>query len=126
MEEDFEKEFAGWLGRAIEASPPPSGIVAYYVGLFESPGGSVAHLTGSRGFDPEDDGWACDEDYAPSEKYFALPWKISGPRDSRRVQSRVVRAVKAFLASPENRDTFLSAAAAVAVGFDDGDLVRVK
>jgi hypothetical protein len=126
MGEDFDREFAGWLRRAGESSPPPPGIVAYYVGLFESPDGSTAYLTGSREFDPEDDGWACVEDYAPREKYFALPWKVGGPGGARRVQSRVARAVKAFLASPENRDSFLAGATAVAVGFDDGDLVRVK
>ena len=123
---DYTGELVAWLARALESSPPPPGIVAYYVGLFESPDGCTAYLIGSRVFDPDDDEWACNDDYAPAEKYFPLPEKITGPRDYRRVERRVVRAVKTFLAAPENGGSSLVSAEAVAVGFDDGDLTRVK
>ena len=126
MTKDYADELAAWLARAFESSPPPRGIVAYYVGLFESPDGCTAYLTGSREFDPEDDEWACNDDYAPDEKYFALPERINGPRDCRRVERRVVRAVETFLAAPENAGSFLNRASAVAVGFDGDDLVRVR
>lgn len=126
MKKDFyREEFAAWLARVSRRSPP-RGVVAYYVGLFETPEGCTAYLVGSREFDPEDDGWACDDFYAPREKYLPLPEKVDNIRDARRVRRRVARAVEEFLAAPENRDSFLARAEPLAVGFDDGDLLRVK
>ena len=125
MDERTYKGFAAWLRRVAESSPPPGGMVAYNFGLFESTEGYMAYLTGSREYDPEDDGWACREDYVPDEKYFDLSEAFDTGANWREVLPNVVGMVKRFVESPEVAGTFLSGASAVTVGFDDGDLERV-
>jgi hypothetical protein len=125
MDERAYREFAAWLRRVARSSPPPEGIAAYNFGLFESEGGYVAYLTGSREYDPEDDDWACREDYTPAERYVDLRGAFDEGATWREVQHGVVGMIKRFVESPEFSDSFLSGASAVTVGFDDGDLERV-
>ena len=125
MNERAYEEFAAWLRRVGQSSPPPEGIAAYNFGLFESEGGYVAYLTGSREYDPEEDDWACREDYVPAEKYFELRDLCAAGADWREAQHEVADMVKRFVQSPDSSGSFLCGASAVAVGFDDGDLERV-
>ena len=125
MDERTYEEFVAWLRRVAESSPPPAGIAAYNFGLFESRDGYVAYLTGSREYDPEDDDWACRQDFVPAEKYFDLSGAFDGGATWHEVLHNVVGMVKRFLGSPEFPGSFLSGASAVTVGFDDGDLERV-
>lgn len=125
MDERTYEEFAAWLRRVAESSPPPASIVAYNVGLFESTGGYMAYLTGSREYDPVDDDWACREDYTPAERYFDLSGAFKVGAAYRKVRGEVAGMLKRFVESPESSGFFLSGASAVTVGFDDGDLERV-
>jgi hypothetical protein len=125
MDERTYEEFAAWLRRVAGSSPPPAGIAAYNFGLFESKDGYVAYLTGSREYDPEDDDWACRQDFVPAEKYFDLRDAFDAGAAWGEVLQIVVGMVKRFVESPEFSGSFLSGASAVTVGFDDGDLERV-
>ena len=48
-----------WLSNVSGSERPRTQIVAFNVGLFESPDGFVAYLIGSSAYDPVDDDWAC-------------------------------------------------------------------
>lgn len=78
MSQDVYEEFLKWLRRVNQSSPPPDDVVAYNFGIFESEGGYILYLVGSREYDPDDDDWACHEDYVPVEKYFEPPQKLAG------------------------------------------------
>ena len=125
MDERTYEEFVSWLRRVSKSSPPPGGIVAYYFGLFESEGGYMAYLTGSREYDPGDDSWIGREDYVPAEKYFELQERFPTGTDWRKVQRGVVGLVKRFIESPDAMGSCLAGAAGVVVGFDDGEVERV-
>jgi hypothetical protein len=114
-----------WLRRVSATETPPASIVALNVGLFETEDGFSAYLTGAEQYDADDPDWACDESFTPRERHIALPVR-RGETKWEQVLEQTARAVRGFLASKEGADTFFSRARAVTVGFDDGDLVRVK
>ncbi|MGL4549577.1 MAG: hypothetical protein ACRC33_00205 [Gemmataceae bacterium] len=114
---------SGWLGRVSAVGAPPASVVAYNVGLLETKKGYAAYLIGADRYDEADGDWACRESFTPAERYLPLPGKgFAGWQD---VHAAVVAAVREFLASPAGRESFLGRAAAVTVGFDDGELERV-
>ena len=120
------KSFVEWLERVRENSPPSASIVAYNFGIFESTDGYIVYLSGSHSFDPGDDDWTCNRDYIPTEKYFHLPASFSKNKNWQEIQQNVVGLVKEFLASPEFAESFLRSSIAITVGFDDGEIERVK
>ncbi|HEV2800713.1 MAG TPA: hypothetical protein VGW12_09460 [Pyrinomonadaceae bacterium] len=120
------EDFVGWLERVGKSRPKPRGIAAYNFGIFESESGYIVYLVGSGEYDPEDDDWACNEDYVPREKYFELPRSFTGRKQWPGVQREVARLVKQFINSPEFKRSLLARASAITVGFDDGELQRVR
>ena len=119
--------FANWLLRVNQTDLPPKDIIAFNFGLFENANGYyTTYLTGSRNFDPKDDDWAGDMDYAPAEKYFDLREYRSTEKEWQEVLRDVVNLVKQFTKSPEFSASFLAEASAITVGFDDGELEHVK
>jgi hypothetical protein len=113
-----------WLEEVVRDENPPPTIIAFNVGLFESPEGYCAYLSGAARYSEEDPEWAWDEAFTPVHRYCVLG-DLSG-RDWNEVRSSVVDSVRAFLDSPAGAASFLAKARAVTVGFDDGDLVSVR
>jgi hypothetical protein len=120
------KDFLSWLERINQSNPPPEDIVAFNFGLFESTDGYSVYLVGARKYDLNDDDWACCQDYVPLEKYFPLPASFTGGKNWQEIHGDVVSLAKQYLKSPEFASSFLAAASAITVGFDDGDLEAVK
>lgn len=61
-----------WLCRVVASEAPPSSIVAFNIGLFETPDGYSAYLAGCESYDPANDDWATMEAFTPKERY--LHW----------------------------------------------------
>jgi len=116
--------FQKWLQGVCAVENPSSDIIAYNVGLFEGENGYTVYLTGSVEYDEDDSDWACNEDFTPEERYFVLPdstddeWEVA--------QDNVKKMLQLFIEEPAFKTSFLSKAKAITVGFDDGDLERVK
>ena len=115
---------SAWLSRICSTETPPPSVVAYNVGLFETTEGFSAYLMGAESYDKKNPDWACDEVFTPRERYCPLPAKEF--RGWEQVHEAVVAAVRAFLASEAGSSSFLARCEAVTVGFDGGDLERVK
>ena len=113
-----------WLEEVARDETPPEAIVAYNIGLFRSPEGYCAYLSGAKRYSEDDADWAHDDAYTPSHRYCMLG--ELGGRDSDEVRRSVVESVRSFLASPAGGASFLARARAVTVGFDDGELVAVQ
>lgn len=107
-----------WLARLAETEAPPSDIVAFHFGLFEGDDTVSVYLVGSRDFSDDDEDWVANDDWLAKSKGLELP---AGDPD--KVSEAVADALSDFL---ESGDSFLHKARAVTVGFDDGDLLRVK
>lgn len=121
---NYQKNFSAWLDRVCADEVPPQSIAAFYIGLFETPQGYSAYLIGTGEFDDNDSDWACDESFTPKERYF--PFSGDEFNNWEGVLAATISAAKDFLQSPAGRESFLGKGLPVAVGFDDGDLVRVK
>jgi len=117
-------QFEAWLEDVCRAEEPGADIVAYNLGLFEGERGYVAYLIGSIEYDEEDPDWACSEDFVPKQKYFRLP--DSAGADWQDVQTMVEKFVSRFVSTPEHGSCFLVNAETITVGFDEGDLSRVR
>jgi hypothetical protein len=123
VDTSFDKKLKAWLGRIVSQESPSNEVIAYNIGLFETPQGYTAYLCGARKYSAEDGDWATEEAFTPRERYFPFPpvMKVMKWEQAQKVTINVVRT---FLA--ENPNSFLAKAKAVTVGFDDGDLVPVK
>lgn len=117
-------ELAKWLTRVCTSENPPNSVVAYNVGLFETSDGYTAYLAGAKRFDGIDGDWACDEAFTPAERY--CPISAEGFSDWHGVHIAAVKTLRDFLLSPSGKSSFLANAKALTVGFDDGDLERLK
>ena len=126
MNSSVYDDFVSWLERIGTSPPRPQAIAAYNFGIFESESGYVVYLVGANKYDPEDDDWACSQDYVPREKYFNLPKSFPGRKKWAGVQREVAGFVKQFIKSPVFENSFLARASAITVGFDDGELQRVR
>jgi hypothetical protein len=121
----FDQTVGAWLRRVSATETPPPSIIAFNVGLLQTEDGFSAYLIGAERYDAEDPDWACDESFTPRERYVALPIRRSETKWEQ-VLEQTAQAVRGFLSSKEGASAFFSKARAITVGFDDGDLVRVK
>jgi|SRR5687767_5436007 len=126
----FEEAFSAWTTEIIRAEKPDTSIIAYKFGIFETPdvpSGYYLYLIGAKKYDPQDDDWAAGfGDFRPKNTYLALPEKEFKNLKWEKVEKLVEKTVKRFTKSEEFKHSFFNNAKAIAVGFDDGDLVRVK
>ena len=123
---DVPKSIADWFDRIGRTNPPPDGIVALNIGIFETPNGYTIYLTGSTEYDPDDDDWACREDYSPKERYFELPLEFTSGKEWREVEKDLRLLIQSILSSDQFANNALANTEVFAIGFDDGGLTRLK
>jgi len=122
MKEATRTHFLNWLEAMLSAAVPVE-VVAFSLNLYDSP--FWAEIVGSSYFDPDDEDWACEECWRPSE-----PNRFDFPDDMAELHwearlAMVAACVQDWLHSglPAARKSLASAA--FAVGFVDGDLALV-
>lgn len=121
----FDERIFAWL-EAVD-NPAPEGITAIYIGIFESEDSTyMLHLAGSRHYDENDEDWACDEDFVPEQQYTELYTKDIKDTEWESILNAVVSAVSRYLKTKADSSSSLFHGKIVAVGFDDGNLVRVQ
>lgn len=118
-----------WLWRLNANEKIPSEINSYFLGIFDD--GSELYLIGSKMYDKDDqdDEWACFNDFVPKEKGFLLGKqfkKIDNDDDGQKLLSKITDLIKEFTLSEKYDEHFLSKAEAIGLGFNGGDLVRIK
>jgi hypothetical protein len=122
---ELAADVIAWLRRVTMVESPPPNIVAYNIGLFETEDGYSGYLAGAERFDATSGDWACDEAFTPKERYLPLPVRPDEMK-WQEVLERVAEVVREYLSSSDGASSFLGTCRAVTVGFDDGDLVRVR
>jgi hypothetical protein len=80
------------------------------------------YLVGSNDYTPVDDDWACNADFVPREKYFALAWKGYARLEWKDLLEKVKGELTEFMKNETFKSSFFANASAIAVRFDDGDL----
>lgn len=114
-----------WVLRVQRQDQPSSEIKAFNFGLIETEKGYTTYLIGAKSYSEEDDDWACEEDYVPSERYLVLP-KDNVPSGWSEVQATIAQVLVELLRDEALEGTFLSTAEFITTGFDDADLTKVK
>ena len=122
----FTKEFNKWISGINKNEKPKDDIIAFWFGLFESANGYTMYLIGSKEFDKNDDDWACNSDFEPKNKYFDLPSDYVFGKNWETVLNDSLSILTEYISSNEFNKSIFKDATAIAVGFDDGDLHRLK
>lgn len=115
-------DLSTWLNQVSTDENPPDSVIAFNIGMFETPDGYAIYLGGFGRFDKNDPDWAIDPIFVPSEKYFYI--RRSGS-DWEEVLSEVISSVRSFVTSEAGRKSYLAQAKHLTVGFDDGDLYEI-
>jgi len=115
------EKITAWLAGISKAEALPADIKAICIGLFESESSYQIYFIASKQYDPEDDDWACNQDYEPESKY--LDSEVPTSQGWESFQSEVIDAVKAILESDDS--TILKKVEHVSVGFDSGELTHI-
>jgi hypothetical protein len=118
-----DKIFNDWLDKIIITEKPSAEIAAYYFGLFETLNGYEIYLVGSNDFDEDDDDWACNTDFEPKDKYLKLGQAGTNWEE---ILSETKQNIQNYMQKPNYKNSFLDKAKAIATGFDEGDLYRIK
>jgi hypothetical protein len=115
--------FNDWLDTILKTEKPNADIIAYYFGILETTNGYETYLVGSKEFDEEDDDWACNSDFEPENKYLKIGQKGT---DWKLILEDVQQHIENYTHTLNFENSFLEKAKAIATGFDDGDLYRIK
>ncbi len=114
----MKAEINRWIND-INARPD---IAAINIGLIQTETDYQAYLIGSFEYDQDDDDWACNEDFVPSQKYLTLP--NSAELSWQDVQNQITQIVSQILLTHSNN--ILTYSPVVTVGFDGAELIRIK
>ena len=118
-----QKIFNDWLDKIIQTEKPSPNILAYYFGILETTKGYETYLVGSREFDEDDEDWACNTDFVPTDKYLKLG---QADTDWEQILEQVKQYIEIYAQTENFNNSFLGKAKAIATGFDGGDLYRIK
>jgi len=124
--QNVETRIYDWLTAIDNKETVPSEITAFNIGIFEQDEGYSIYLTGSEEYDADGDDWACDVDFEPANKYLELSGPGIKAMEWQEFQDMIVKIVSDYLGTSANANTSVFAGRVVTVGFDDGQLVRVK
>ena len=124
--QNVETRIYDWLTAIDNKETVPSEITAFNIGIFEQDEGYTIYLTGSEEYDADGDDWACDVDFEPANKYLELSGPGIKAMEWQEFQDMIVKIVSDYLDTSANTSTSVFAGRVVMVGFDDGQLVRVK
>ncbi|MDO4180971.1 MAG: hypothetical protein Q4D36_06740 [Bacteroidales bacterium] len=121
----WEEKIINWL-RSIDL-PTPTDITAIYIGLFESESSSyMLYLIGARHYDENDDDWACVEDFVPKQKYADIYEESIEKAEWEEIQHAVIKVISQYAEKRAEDASSLFYHKIVTVGFDGGDLTRVR
>ncbi|UCA61686.1 hypothetical protein KB553_09140 [Chryseobacterium rhizoplanae] len=113
-----------WFEKLNETEKIPTNIIAINFGLFESDKNYIIYLVGSETYDENDDDWATEVNYEPQNKYLKLidiqkmNWK--------EVQNETGKIIAELIYVENFEDSIFSKIKNITVGFDDGDLIKIK
>jgi len=116
------KSFHKWLDRQLNVDIPED-IIAFNVNIYESP--FKIEIVGSSEFDPDDEDWACNEDWVPKKREISVSDSLFGS-SWEDAQENIKSMAKSYIESNMKNVHKVKSAKAFAVGFVDGNLDYVQ
>ena len=123
---NLKSQFKEWIENINSNEEIENNIKAFNFGLFETENGCTMYLIGAKEYNEKDDDWATVIDFEPTEKYFEIDKSIIKDKDWGEVLKLSTDLVNDYVQSQSFENSFLKNAEAITVGFDDGDLIRIK
>ncbi len=116
----FESAFTNWLDRSVPADLP-SAVRGFSFNLTEVVSGEFEiELIGAERFDADDEDWACEEIWEPTQRSIEISGGAVGD-GWEEVLERMAGMVMDYLSSGA-RSEILKSADGVGIGFVDGNL----
>ncbi len=106
---------------------PTNNIIAFNFGIFQEANfknNYTVYLIGTKQYDSTTDDWACEADYEPQNKNMRLPG--TNKMQWEEILKLIKNSISSFIKSEEYNNSILSNAKMITVGFDDGELQRIK
>jgi shikimate kinase len=120
--ENVKQVMKAWILRITEVDKMPEKIEGLYFGIFEGAHQYQVNLTGSYFYDPEDDDWACEEDFVPQERYCpGIGLELSYHWEE--ILSGMVSVLGEIVAELTSLPLFQ--VKHITTGFDDGEIVAI-
>ena len=123
MSNELFIKFIEWIERINQAENISEDLSAFNFGLFQDEENYTIYLIGAKSFDESNDDWAIKEDFVPREKYFKLELENKNWQEAELV---VIELLNKFKQTKNFDKSFLANAKYITVGFDDGELTRIK
>lgn len=123
---NLNNQFEEWVKNINSNEKIENNIKAFNFGLFETENGYTMYLIGAKEYKENDDDWATVVDFEPTDKYFEMDKSIIKDKDWKEVLKLSTDLVSDYVKSKGFENSFLKNAEVITVGFDDGDLIRIK
>ncbi len=117
---ELKLNIKNWILSIDHEEKIPENITALNFGLYEPYG---IELIGAKEYDPDDDDWACEEDFVPSQRD-CPNIEISEDIYWEDFLNTIVKILKEF--TVELKDLNILKVKHITCGFCDGDLVVIK
>lgn len=121
----LRQKLTEWLTGVIATAPPEDNISVFAIGIFEVENDFQLYLFGASRVDEDSSDWAIDPAYKPSSSFLAAQQLGGRFSDWNDCLVSVLSALSVALSSAELRSTRLNEIPFF-VGFDDGDLHRIR
>lgn len=121
----LRQQLTQWLTKVIATTSPEDNISVFGIGIVEVEGDFQLYLFGANRFDENSSGWAITPEYKASGSYLSLRQSGAKFSDWQDCLVNVLSAISVALSSEELSSTRLTAIPFF-VGFDDGDLHRIR
>ena len=122
----LEEKIEYWLDQMnVETSYLPADIVAFNFGLFETENGYGIYLIGSKSYDEQDDDWACDIDFEPKNKYLIFDSENIKTLNWEEFHNEAKSIISKYLSANINQLPLFQGKI-ITIGFDEGDLVKIR
>jgi hypothetical protein len=112
-----------WIIQTVNSNSIPDEIIAFNFGMYETEDGYCIYLIGSKHYDKDDDDWACDEDFVPTNNFLIIPFNDK-KYDWDVFLNKIVDIISSLITTCPELSPLSSRY--VTVGFDDGNLIRIK
>ena len=120
---EIPERFSKWIDKIETGNLPNEKIKGLNFGLFESADSYMMYLIGAERFDENDENWACEVDYEPEYKYLDLNDSKLNDSDWEYILDYSISLINDYL---RENDSFLTNIENITIGFDDGNLTRLK
>jgi hypothetical protein len=122
----MKNEIIDWLKNIEKQNgTPPDSVIAFNLGLMESDQGYMMYFVGAFEYSEDDDDWACIEPPTKAYRYLKLPDKIQN-ESWETILDLCKKALTELESDGTLNTTLIKNGKAITIGFDNGELVKIR